>query len=74
MPGTFSQVSIQHVFAVKGSHNFVKKKFEVEVYKYISGIISGKEQKPLAVNGMPDHVHVLVGLRPGMEYPILLET
>jgi len=66
MPGTFSQIYIQIVFAVRGRQNFIKPFFEEEVYKYISGIISEKEQKSLAVNGMPDHVHLLVGLKPSM--------
>jgi len=66
MPGMFSQIYIQIVFAVRGRQNFIKASFEEEVYKYISGIISEKEQKSLAVNGMPDHVHLLVGLKPSM--------
>ena len=66
MPGTFSQIYIQVVFAVKGRQNFLLPSFEQEVYKYISGIIKGKEQKPLAVNGMRDHIHILIGLRPVM--------
>ena len=72
MPGTFSQIYIQYVFAVKGRQNFIGKKFEEEVYKYISGIVTGKEQKSLAVNGMPDHVHVLVGLKPAMRISDLI--
>ncbi len=44
----------------------IKAAFEEEVYKYIAGIIYGKDQKPLAVNGMPDHIHVLVVLKPSM--------
>ena len=66
MAGTFSQIYVQVVFAVRERQNFIKPSFEEEVYKYISGIITGKEQKSLAVNGMPDHVHVLVGLKPSM--------
>lgn len=66
MAGTFSRIYIQIVFAVKGRQNFIKQSFEEDVYKYISGIINAKEQKSLAVNGMPDHVHILVGLKPSM--------
>ena len=66
MPGTFSQIYIQVVFAVKGRHNLIHASFEEEVYKYISGIITGKEQKSLGVNGMPDHIHLLAGLKPAM--------
>lgn len=72
MPGTFSQIYIQYVFAVKGRQNSIDKKIEEEVYKYISGIVTGKEQKSLAVNGMPDHVHVLVGLKPAMRISDLI--
>jgi REP element-mobilizing transposase RayT len=72
MAGTFSQVYIQYVFAVKGRENLIRPAFETEVYKYIAGIITGKDQKPLAVNGMPDHIHVLVGLRPAMKISDLI--
>ncbi|MEP7373835.1 MAG: IS200/IS605 family transposase [Chitinophagaceae bacterium] len=65
MPGTFSQIYIQIVFAVKGRQNFLLPSFEQDVYKYMFGIIKEKK-KPLAVNGMPDHIHVLVGLKPAM--------
>ncbi len=32
--------------------------------KYITGIITAQRHKPIAINNMPDHVHLLVGLRP----------
>ena len=72
MAGTFSQVYMQYVFAVKGRENLIKKTFEEELYKYIAGIVNGKEQKRLAINGMPDHIHVLVGLRPAMRISDLI--
>ena len=40
--------------------------WKTELYKYIAGIIKGKEQKSIIVNGMPDHIHVFVGLKPSM--------
>jgi REP element-mobilizing transposase RayT len=72
MPGTFSQLYVQYVFAVKGRQNLIKQLFENEVYSYIAGIIRNKGQKPLAVNGMPDHIHVLVGLKPVMKISDLI--
>lgn len=66
MTGTYSQIYLQIVFAVSGRQNKILHSFEEELYKYISGIITGKDQKSLAVNGMPDHIHFLVGLRPSM--------
>jgi putative transposase len=66
MAGTFSQIYIQYVFAVKGRQNLLHKAWRDEVFKYISGIIKGKNQKPIIVNGVADHVHCFVGLKPGM--------
>jgi putative transposase len=66
MAGTFSQIYIQIVFAVKGRENIISKVWKDDLHKYIAGIIKGKEQKPIIVNGMPDHIHVFVGLRPSM--------
>ncbi|GAB4210069.1 MAG: IS200/IS605 family transposase [Bacteroidia bacterium] len=64
MPGTFSQIYIQVVFAVKGRESLILHSWEEELYKYISGIVRNKEQKMLAINGMPDHIHFLVGMKP----------
>ena len=64
MSGTFSQIYIQVVFAVKGRESLIQTTWEEELYKYIPGIIRNKGQKLLAINGMPDHIHILVGLKP----------
>jgi putative transposase len=66
MPGTFSQLYIQIVFAVKGRKNLIDKKWKDELYKYISGIITNKGQKAIIVNGVSDHIHIFVGLKPSM--------
>jgi putative transposase len=64
MPGTFSQIYIQVVFAVKGRESLIHSHWEEELYKYISGIVRNKDQKMLAINGMPDHIHFLIGMKP----------
>lgn len=64
MPGTFSQIYIQVVFAVKGRESLISSSWEEQLFKYITGIITNKEQKLLAINGMPDHIHILIGMRP----------
>ena len=66
MAGTFSQIYIQIVFAVQGRQNLLQKEWRDEVFKYMSGIIKNKGQKPIIVNGVEDHVHVFVGLKPAM--------
>ena len=63
-PGAFTQIYIQYVFAVKGRENLLQKPWRAEVFKYISGIIEGKNQKSIIVNGSSDHVHIFIGLRP----------
>src|SRR5690349_6685869 len=66
MADTFSQIYIQTVFAVSGRMSLITNEYKEELYKYITGIVRNKGQKLLQINGMPDHVHILIGLRPAM--------
>ena len=66
MAGTFSQIYIQYVFAVNGRENLLQKPWRDEVFKYISGIIKGKNQKPIIINGVANHIHVFAGIKPTM--------
>jgi len=66
MAGTFSQIYIQIVFAPKGRENLIGKNWKDELHKYISGIITNKGQKSIIVNGVSDHIHLFVGLKPSM--------
>lgn len=64
MANTYTQIYIQIVFAVKGRQNLIKKNHKDELYKYITGITRNKNQKLISINGMPDHIHILIGLKP----------
>jgi putative transposase len=64
MPGTFSQIYIQIVFAVKGRQSLIHESWEERLYQYITGIVQNKGQKMLAINGVPNHIHILVGMKP----------
>jgi putative transposase len=66
MAGTFSQVYIQVVFAVKGRENLISNEWKEELHKYISGIITAKGQKAIIVNGVSDHIHCFIGLKPSI--------
>ena len=66
MASTFSQIYIQYVFAVKDRENLLQKPWRNDVFKYMAGIIKNKNQKSIIVNGVSDHVHVFVGLKPSM--------
>jgi REP element-mobilizing transposase RayT len=61
---TYSKIYIQIVFAVKERNSLIKPEWEEHLFRYITGIIQNKEQKLLAINGMPDHVHLLLGMKP----------
>jgi putative transposase len=52
------------VFAVEGRQNLIKRENNDELQKYITGIVSGQKQKLIAINNMPDHLHLLIGLKP----------
>ncbi len=66
MANTYSQIYIQIVFAVRGRQNLIPKKHKEELHKYITGIISKRGQKLLAINCMPDHTHIFVGMKPNI--------
>src|SRR5690606_20224593 len=64
MANTYSQIYLQIVFAVKGRENLIHHNRKEELYKYITGIVTNEGQKLIAINGMPNHIHILVGLKP----------
>jgi len=66
MANTYSQIYIQVVFAVQGRPNVIPEQNKEELHKYMTGIVRERDQKLLAVHSMPDHTHILIGLRPSM--------
>ncbi len=66
MANTFSQIYIQTVFAVSNRQSLIKPEFKEDLFKYITGIVTNQGQKLISINGMPDHIHILIGLKPSM--------
>src|SRR5690349_18124891 len=66
MAHTFTQIYIQAVFAVAARQNLIKTEFKEELQKYITGIVRKQGQKMIDINIMPDHAHMLIGLKPNM--------
>ena len=66
MANTYSQIYIQTVFAVEGRLSLIRPEFKEDLYKYITGIVKNQRQKLISINGMSDHEHILIGLRPAM--------
>lgn len=65
-PGTFTQQYVQIVFAVKNRDAALHKGIRNRVFEYISGIITEMKHKSIIVNGVSDHVHILIGLNPAI--------
>ena len=64
MANTYTQIHLHVVFAVKGRAAAIPSAQAERLYRYMTGIVTAQGQKLLAINGMPDHVHLLIGLRP----------
>lgn len=64
MANTHTQIHIQAIFAVKTRISLIQSTWKEELYKYITGIVQSTGHKMLAINGMPDHVHMFFGMRP----------
>ena len=61
MSNTYTQFHHQYVFAPKYRAAVIQPEWEVELYKYITGIVQNNKHKMLCINGMPDHLHLLIG-------------
>ncbi|MFD2784777.1 IS200/IS605 family transposase [Hymenobacter rubripertinctus] len=64
MANTYTQIHLHMVVAVKGRLCLIPTEHAAMLYRYITGIVTQQGQKLLATNGMPDHVHLLIGFRP----------
>lgn len=73
MPNTYTQIHIQFVFAVKFRNGLINPLFKGELYQYISGILKQHNHKLLAINGMPDHLHIFIGMRPTQSISDLMQ-
>jgi len=64
MANTYTQLYIQIVFAPKGRESLIPKKHKERINQYITGVVQKRKHKLIAIETMPDHVHVFVGLHP----------
>ncbi|MCB0431224.1 MAG: IS200/IS605 family transposase [Flavobacteriales bacterium] len=61
---TYSQIYIQIVFAVKHRDALIRPEWEERLYQYMTAVIQNKGQKMIAINGIPDHIHLFIGMKP----------
>ena len=65
-PGAYTQMYVQLVFAVNKRINLLSKNHRQKIFEYVGGIIKNLGHKPIIVNGVSDHIHILLGLNPNI--------
>ena len=73
MANTFTQIHIHCVFAVRDRFSLILPSFREELFRYITGIVQNNNHKLIAINGMPDHLHIFIGLRPTQSLSDLMQ-
>ena len=73
MPNTYSLLYYHFIFSPHSRDYLIKEDFEKPLYKYITGIVNNLNQKLIQINGMPDHIHLLVRLRPNVAPSVFIQ-
>ncbi len=64
MPSTHTSLHYHLVFSTKDRVPFINQRFEPDLHGYLGGIVKNQGGVPLAIGGIEDHMHLLVGLKP----------
>jgi len=64
MANSYTQIHLHCIFAVKYRDAVIHASWKEHLHRYITGIVQNYEHKMLIINSMPDHVHMLIGMRP----------
>jgi REP element-mobilizing transposase RayT len=64
MANTYTQLYIHYVFAVQNRLCLIGSKWEEDLFKYINGIIEQHDHKLYVINGVQDHLHILISMNP----------
>ena len=74
MANTYHQIYLQTVFAVKYREAVINKTWKETLLAVIGNLISETNCKTIIVNGVEDHVHCFIGLKPGVSVSGLMKT
>jgi putative transposase len=61
---TFSQIYLHFVIVVQNKECLIGGKEQNEIFTFVSNLVIDLGHKPIAVNGMPEHLHILIGFNP----------
>ena len=73
MANTYTQIYIQTVFTVQNRISLIRPEWQEELFKYITGIVQKNGHKMIAINGMPDHMHLFIGMKPNQSLSDLMQ-
>ena len=73
MANTYTQIHIHVIFAVQNRQSLIRSEWSDDLYKYITGIVQNYDHKVLQINGIADHVHILIGFRPNQSLSELMK-
>jgi putative transposase len=62
MANTYTQSHVHIVFAVRNRQALILPSFQEELHRYLTGITTNQKHRLIAVNSMPDHIHMLIGI------------
>ncbi|MDZ7881039.1 MAG: IS200/IS605 family transposase [Saprospiraceae bacterium] len=74
MANTYHQIYIQAVFAVKHRDTVIANEWKSDFFAVIGNLINETGCKTLIVNGVYDHVHCFIGLKPIISVSELMKT
>ena len=63
MPSTHTSLHCHLIFSTKNREPWIGKDWRARLHAYLGGIVNGLAGVPLAIGGVEDHVHLLVGLK-----------
>lgn len=72
MGGTYTQIHIHVVFAVKHRKALISAEWRERLYQYMTSIINNQGHKLLAIGGTANHIHLFFGYRPVQTLPSLI--
>ena len=62
MPNTYCQLYVHYVFAVQNRMSLIRPEWKEHLYQYLNGIIVHQKNHLYAVNGVSNHLHILVSM------------
>jgi putative transposase len=74
MANTYTQLHIQFIFAVKYRAAMIQPSWKESLHRFVTGIFQKNNHKMLQVNSMPDHIHILIGLRPEQSISSIIQN